>query len=203
MVFAGACFFINAIISLSHDIDGHASAVGQSTAVHNAMFDFKRGIQLNVGPDGRVVKKASNSIDEKEEDEKEGGSQKEEGSLFIAGRLAADKKKILQGSKIASLSCEAYGGPSKDLAQEMVYWSDVPSDALYVSPLKHKQKGQRRQYMTFEPDGGGWNNIRMAMETVVGLAIATGRTLVLPPQKKMYLVCLLTEIFDDTVLASL
>lgn len=41
--------------------------------------------------------------------------------------------------------------------------------------------------MTFEPDGGGWNNIRMAMETVVGLAIATGRTLVLPPQKKMYL----------------
>lgn len=34
---------------------------------------------------------------------------------------------------------------------------------------------------------GGWNNIRMAMETVVGLAIATGRTLVLPPQKKMYL----------------
>jgi hypothetical protein len=34
---------------------------------------------------------------------------------------------------------------------------------------------------------GGWNNIRMAMETVVGLAIGTGRTLVLPPQKKMYL----------------
>ena len=41
--------------------------------------------------------------------------------------------------------------------------------------------------MTFEPDGGGWNNIRMSMETVVGLAAATGRTLVLPPQKRMYL----------------
>jgi GDP-fucose protein O-fucosyltransferase len=41
--------------------------------------------------------------------------------------------------------------------------------------------------MTFEPDGGGWNNIRMAMETVVGLAIATGRTLVLPPEQRMYL----------------
>lgn len=41
--------------------------------------------------------------------------------------------------------------------------------------------------MTFEPDGGGWNNIRMAMETVVGLAIATGRTLVLPPEQRFYL----------------
>ena len=41
--------------------------------------------------------------------------------------------------------------------------------------------------MTFEPDGGGWNNIRMAMETVVGLAIATGRTLVLPAEQRMYL----------------
>jgi len=31
------------------------------------------------------------------------------------------------------------------------------------------------------------NNIRMAMETVVGLAIATGRILVLPPEQRMYL----------------
>jgi hypothetical protein len=29
--------------------------------------------------------------------------------------------------------------------------------------------------------------IRMAMETVIGLAIATGRTLVLPPSQRMYL----------------
>jgi len=40
---------------------------------------------------------------------------------------------------------------------------------------------------TFEPDGGGWNNIRMAMESTIGLSIAMGRTLVMPPQKKMYL----------------
>lgn len=36
-------------------------------------------------------------------------------------------------------------------------------------------------------DGGGWNNIRMAMETVVGMAHAMGRTLVLPPEQRMYL----------------
>lgn len=53
-------------------------------------------------------------------------------------------------SKIASLSCEAYGGPPQQYAEEMVYWSDIPSDAKYISPLK-KKRGERRQYMTFEP----------------------------------------------------
>jgi hypothetical protein len=74
----------------------------------------------------------------------------------------------------------------------LLYIIDIPSDARFVSPFhrtKTKSKGQQQQqqYMTFEPDGGGWNNIRMAMETVVGLAIAMGRTLVLPPAQRMYL----------------
>jgi hypothetical protein len=34
---------------------------------------------------------------------------------------------------------------------------------------------------------GGWNNIRMSMETAVTLAHATGRTLVMPPEQGMYL----------------
>jgi len=42
-------------------------------------------------------------------------------------------------------------------------------------------------YMTFEPDEGGFNNIRMAYETVLALAHAMGRTLVLPPEQQMYL----------------
>ena len=41
--------------------------------------------------------------------------------------------------------------------------------------------------MTFDPDAGGFNNIRMSMETVFGLAHAMGRTLVLPPEQRMYL----------------
>jgi hypothetical protein len=54
-----------------------------------------------------------------------------------------------------------------------------------------------RQRLLFSPEASltrvilcicfhsGWNNIRMAMESVIGLAVATGRTLVMPPQKKM------------------
>ena len=44
------------------------------------------------------------------------------------------------------------------------------------------------KYLTFEPDHGGWNNIRMAMETALVMSHAMGRTLVLPPEQGMYLI---------------
>ena len=89
--------------------------------------------------------------------------------------------------KIANLSCEAYGGPSNKDAEEMVYWEDIPRDALHMSPFhmdhpEYKPQHQTgadansendhanankvqkiTQFLTFEPDEGGWNNIRMAM----------------------------------------
>jgi len=59
----------------------------------------------------------------------------------------------------------------------MVYWEDIPRDALHMSPFhvdhpeyKPHQTGANTnkvqkitQFLTFEPDEGGWNNIRMAM----------------------------------------
>ena len=54
---------------------------------------------------------------------------------------------------LATLSCEAHGGPDTEAAQEMVYWHDIPSDSKYQSPL-FRQDGVER-YLTFEPDGGG------------------------------------------------
>ncbi|CAB9527574.1 GDP-fucose protein O-fucosyltransferase [Seminavis robusta] len=88
--------------------------------------------------------------------------------------------------KLAGLNCDAYGGPSEEVAQELVYWEDIPSDATYVSPFKKRNEGPK-QYLTFEPDGGGWNNVRMNMETVLAMAYAMGRTLVLPPEQEFYL----------------
>ena len=66
-----------------------------------------------------------------------------------------------QEHKVANLNCEKYGGPSNDNAQEMVYWEDIPRDALHISPFHHKhpdnthkQQQQQNQpitqFLTFE-----------------------------------------------------
>eukprot|EP00607_Mallomonas_marina_P002756 CAMPEP_0182424724 /NCGR_PEP_ID=MMETSP1167-20130531/10974_1 /TAXON_ID=2988 /ORGANISM="Mallomonas Sp, Strain CCMP3275" /LENGTH=296 /DNA_ID=CAMNT_0024604749 /DNA_START=634 /DNA_END=1521 /DNA_ORIENTATION=+ len=61
----------------------------------------------------------------------------------------------------------------------------IKRDTEYVSPFLHT--GPVHKYVTFEPDVGGWNNIRMQMETVLVFAAATGRVLVLPPDQPLYL----------------
>ena len=95
-----------------------------------------------------------------------------------------NEKAQTQHPKIAGLNCDRFGGPSEAIAAEMVYWRDIPNDAAFVSPYKHPNK---KQYLTFEPDEGGFNNIRMSMETATALAHAMGRILVLPPEQDMYL----------------
>lgn len=95
------------------------------------------------------------------------------------------RKMMLNGHQLAGLTCDKFGGPAPEVVQEMVYWEDIPADNKFVSPFH--QGPDITQYLSFEPDGGGWNNIRMNMETVLALAFAMGRTLVLPPEKEFYL----------------
>jgi hypothetical protein len=94
---------------------------------------------------------------------------------------------------VAHLNCADHGGPTnQQIIDEMVFWSDIPSDSSYLSPMHplndpHTPDDIER-FLTFEPDSGGWNNIRMAMETALVLSHAMGRTLVLPPEQRMYLI---------------
>ena len=91
---------------------------------------------------------------------------------------------------LAGLNCDDHGGPTNELAAEMVYWRDIPSDAAFKSPFGNNVnvgKGRRRKYLTFEPDGGGFNNARMSMETIILMSHAMGRTLVMPPSQGIYL----------------
>jgi len=89
-----------------------------------------------------------------------------------------------QEHRFAGLNCDRYGGPSEEIAAEMVYWEDIPTDSKFVSP--YATYGKTPKYLTFEPDSGGWNNVRMAMETATVLAQAMGRILVLPPEQTLW-----------------
>ena len=55
------------------------------------------------------------------------------------------------GHDMAGLNCIDHNGPSNDVAKEMIYWKDIPTDSKYKSPIGQNDK--KRKYLTFEPDG--------------------------------------------------
>ena len=67
-----------------------------------------------------------------------------------------------------------------DVDERLVYWG---ASGLNCT----RRPAGEKKYITFEVDSGGWNNVRMGVETVYALACLTGRTLVLPPRERVYL----------------
>jgi hypothetical protein len=65
------------------------------------------------------------------------------------------------------------------------YWSDVTDCFPPAPPLRLTRGGSK--FVVFQPDLGGWNNIRMALEVVILFALLTQRVLVLPPDAVLYL----------------
>ena len=100
----------------------------------------------------------------------------------VAG-LPMSETPALEGAKWGHVECDAD-------VDDYIYWNDPQGirDQNFQSPFAEQSDlGQKRRYLTFEPDPGGWNNIRMSMEIIFTLAATTGRTLVLPPKAPFYL----------------
>ena len=106
----------------------------------------------------------------------------------LAGR-PMDQTPALQGAKRGKIAnCEIN-------VDNLAYWNDPQGqrDQDFVSPFSYKTTTTSgttdpdEKFISFSPDPGGWNNIRMSMEIIFVLAAATGRTLVLPPKEPLYL----------------
>ena len=82
-------------------------------------------------------------------------------------------------------------GNVKDLScpriDRVTYWREEATTKDLSFTSHFSALGPTEKYVTFEPDEGGWNNIRLQMEIVLVFAAVTGRTLVLPPDQGMYL----------------
>ena len=91
------------------------------------------------------------------------------------------------------LICPGMSSPTDaSSVQELAYWEDIEADETFLTPYAASPASQtsdapEAKYITFESDRGGWNNIRMSMETILAVALLTGRTLVIPPPEGMYI----------------
>ncbi len=94
--------------------------------------------------------------------------------------LPMDQTPALIGAKRGHITCDA------DVDQ-LAYWNEPQGtqDIEFKSPFA--KPTEKTKYITFEPDRGGWNNIRMNLEFIFIFAAATGRTIVLPPDVPLYL----------------
>jgi hypothetical protein len=158
----------------------YTSDLPATSVIHSALQDFERGSKKKKASTRKASGTSRTAAKEVTPSIKEPLKKSSKTATSMTSQRRTTR------SAYASLDCSKYtGGPStlSDTA-EMVYWKDR-SDASYdpAPPSTYKSGG----YLTFEPDGGGWNNIRMAMETIVALAIAMNRTLVLPAEQRMYL----------------
>ena len=96
--------------------------------------------------------------------------------------LPSDQTPDLEGAKRGHIQCDVD-------VDFLAYWNDPVGkpDIDFQSPHISPKAKEEEQYLTFELDCGGWNNMRMSMETVFVFAMITGRTLVLPPEAHLYL----------------
>ncbi|KAL3775210.1 hypothetical protein HJC23_010698 [Cyclotella cryptica] len=98
------------------------------------------------------------------------------------------------GSKRGHIACDAITPNNDDISPLISYWNDprTDQDNAFQSPfaitsLDPPIPTTTKRYLSFEPDCGGWNNIRMEFEIMIVFAAVTGRTLILPPDYPVYL----------------
>eukprot|EP00928_Gymnodinium_smaydae_P045247 TRINITY_DN30180_c0_g4_i1.p1 TRINITY_DN30180_c0_g4~~TRINITY_DN30180_c0_g4_i1.p1 ORF type:complete len:429 (+),score=81.43 TRINITY_DN30180_c0_g4_i1:53-1339(+) len=120
-------------------------------------------------------------------------------SLLI-GLSACFAAHTIRRAKTVSLKIRVFGddpkvvflkapekGDTKDTSAWYQYWNQPAQSGSNRRPATDVD-GAKTRYLTFETDAGGFNNMRMAFEYFVDLAVRSNRTLVLPPPEGWYLI---------------
>jgi hypothetical protein len=79
------------------------------------------------------------------------------------------------------------GGSLDEVLRVMRYWKPIGEPLSTRGPVSLLPGDKGTRYLTFEPDFGGFNNIRLQFEIIAILAHLTGRVLVLPKPQAFYL----------------
>jgi hypothetical protein len=135
--------FVESQDHLENGGEGNPGMQAQGTAVHKAVREFFTTEKNEVR---KKQKQARDSGKAKTSGQRNGGATDLRAEAKAEVKAALDQ----DSPKYPTLECAAYGGPSPEIAQEMVYWQDIPSDTRYVSPFKGSSDDDPK-YMTFEP----------------------------------------------------
>ena len=132
------------------------SKVHHGSALHKAMSDFKNLKQQRRTQKGDLAKEALRKATVQDTNHHPPDVGEEHNTHDLPPEMGMHENHDVM--ELATLDCKKFGGPSMEEAQEMVYWQEIPSDSLYVSPFYKtgQQQADHTKYLTFEPDGGGW-----------------------------------------------
>ena len=81
--------------------------------------------------------------------------------------------------------------------RSLSYGLTDPETAAAVGVDGARDFSKPQKFLSFHTDLGGWNNILMQFEIMVVLAWITGRTLVLPPESRFYLLGEQPRLLED------
>jgi hypothetical protein len=158
MLFVFGCvqFYFNGMqdTGMNHQLH-HIADFQRRHFVKSHSKSLKQKVEENVEESGDA---SLHHRDVEEENEQEGNEETESKDDSLKGQfknhpsdIGGSKEEGNLEHRLAGLSCDQFGGPSRDDAAEMVFWEDIPPDSLHVSPFHRRAQ---KQYLTFEADHG-------------------------------------------------